>query len=191
MTQDTHGFATRAIHHGYDPLDADGALVPPLHLTSTFAFPTVAEGAARFAGDAPGHVYSRISNPTTALLEQRIASLEGMEAGLALSSGMGAITSTIWTLLSPGDRLLADKTLYGCTHAFFHETLARFGVIVESCDFTDMEALDAALDAGPVRLVFFETPSNPNLRLIDIRSVSAPTQEARPSSSTAPSPPPP
>ena len=171
MNNDTHGFSTRAIHHGYDPQDAGGSLVPPLHLTSTFAFDTVAEGAARFAGDAPGHVYSRISNPTTDLLERRIASLEGAEAGLAFSSGMGAITSTLWTLLSPGDRLIADKTLYGCTHSFFEHTLKRFGIVIERVDLSDMDALDAALATGPARLIFFETPANPTLRLVDIAAV--------------------
>ena len=68
-----NGFSTRAIHHGYDPLSEHGALTPPLHLTSTFAFETAEEGGARFAGEAPGHIYTHISNPTTALLEQRMA----------------------------------------------------------------------------------------------------------------------
>ncbi len=82
------GFSTRAIHHGYDPLSHGGALVPPVYQTATYAFPTVEYGAACFAGEESGHFYSRISNPTLALLEQRMASLEGGEAGLALASGM-------------------------------------------------------------------------------------------------------
>ena len=76
-TPATFGFATAAIHHGYDPQDHEGALTPPLHLTSTFAFESAEDGAARFSGEAPGHVYSRISNPTVDLLERRIAHLEG------------------------------------------------------------------------------------------------------------------
>lgn len=75
------GFSTRAIHHGYDPLSHGGALVPPVYQTATYAFPNVEYGVACFAGEQPGHFYSRISNPTLALLEQRMASLEGGEAG--------------------------------------------------------------------------------------------------------------
>lgn len=93
----TKGFSTRAIHHGYDPMSAEGALTPPLHLTSTFAFETAEDGGARFAGEAPGHIYTRISNPTTDLLEQRMASLEGGETAVAMASGMGAITSVLWS----------------------------------------------------------------------------------------------
>ncbi|CAB1112527.1 unnamed protein product [Ectocarpus sp. CCAP 1310/34] len=124
-------FATRAIHHGYDPLSADGALTPPLHLTSTFAFETAEQGGARFAGEAPGHIYSRISNPTTDLLEQRMASLEGAEAAVAMASGMGAITSVLWSFLQAGDELITDKTLYGCTFSFFQHGLSRFGAVAE------------------------------------------------------------
>ena len=88
-------FATRAIHHGYDPMENEGALTPPLHLTSTFAFETAEAGGEMFAGERAGHIYSRISNPTCDLLEKRIAVLEGAEAGLALASGMGAISATM------------------------------------------------------------------------------------------------
>lgn len=105
MTQ-TQGFATRAIHLAHDPMDHQGALTPPLHLTSTFAFETAEAGGEIFAGERPGHVYSRISNPTLDLLERRVAALEGAEAGLALASGMGAVTAVLWTLLSPGGEVL-------------------------------------------------------------------------------------
>ena len=88
------GFASRAIHLGYNPLDHEGALTPPLHLTSTFAFESGEAGGAMFSGERSGHIYSRISNPTLDLLERRVADLEGAQAGLALSSGMGAITAT-------------------------------------------------------------------------------------------------
>ena len=89
---DAKGFATRAIHHAYDPMQNEGALTPPVHLTSTFVFENAEAGGEMFAGEREGHIYSRISNPTCALLEQRIATLEGAEAGLALASGMGAVT---------------------------------------------------------------------------------------------------
>lgn len=172
--QDDHtkGFATRAIHHGYDPLSADGALTPPLHLTSTFAFETAEQGGARFAGEAPGHIYSRISNPTTDLLEQRMASLEGAEAAVAMASGMGAITSVLWSFLQAGDELITDKTLYGCTFSFFQHGLSRFGVTVTHVDLTNPLALETAI-SDKTKIVYFETPANPNMRLVDIEAVSA------------------
>ena len=165
------GFATRAIHHGYNPADNANALTPPLHLTSTFAFQTAEQGGALFAGEAEGHVYSRISNPTVALLESRIASLEGAEAGLCTASGMGAISATMWTLLKPGDEIITDKTLYGCTFSFMRDGLSRFGITITHVDLRDPENLRAAI-SDKTRIVYFETPANPNMRLVDIRAVS-------------------
>ncbi|WP_449219837.1 methionine gamma-lyase [Tistrella mobilis] len=167
----SRSFSTRAIHSGYDPAANDGALTPPLHLTSTFVFETAEAGGEMFAGTRPGHVYSRISNPTLDLLERRMADLEGAEAGLALASGMGAITATLWTLVSPGDEVIVDRTLYGCTFAFMRHGLARFGVTITHVDLTDPENLAAAIGSR-TRVVYFETPANPNMRLVDIGRVS-------------------
>ena len=164
------GFSTRAIHHGYDPLSHGGALVPPVYQTATYAFPTVEYGAACFAGEEPGHFYSRISNPTLGLLEQRMASLEGGEAGLALASGMGAITATLWTLLRPGDELIVGSTLYGCTFAYLHHGIGEFGVKIRHVDLNDIPALKAAITAK-TRMIYFETPANPNMQLVDIAAV--------------------
>ena len=165
------GFATKAIHLGYDARDNQGALTPPLHLTSTFAFENVEQGAAIFAGEQPGYFYSRISNPTLDLLEQRCAALESAEAGLALASGMGAITSVLWTLLAPGDELVTDRTLYGCTFAFMRHGLAKFGITVTHVDMTDLDAVRDAVTER-TKVVYFETPANPNMRLVDISAVS-------------------
>ncbi|WP_372003682.1 methionine gamma-lyase [Tistrella mobilis] len=167
----SRSFSTRAIHSGYDPAANDGALTPPLHLTSTFVFETAEAGGEMFAGTRPGHVYSRISNPTLDLLERRMADLEGAEAGLALASGMGAISATLWTLVSPGDEVIVDRTLYGCTFAFMRHGLARFGVTITHVDLTDPENLAAAIGSR-TRVVYFETPANPNMRLVDIGRVS-------------------
>lgn len=164
-------FSTIAIHHGYDPLEHEGALTPPLHLTSTFAFETAEAGGEMFEGDRVGHIYSRISNPTTALLEQRIAALEGAEAGLALASGMGAITAAMWTLLSPGDEVILDKTLYGCTFSFMQHGLAKFGITITHVDLTQPNALEKAI-SKKTKIVYFETPANPNMRLVDIQAMS-------------------
>lgn len=165
------GFATRAIHHAYDPMQNQGALTPPLHLTSTFSFESAEAGGEMFAGEREGHIYSRISNPTCDLLEQRIAVLEGAEAALALSSGMGAITATLWTLLSPGDEVIVDETLYGCTFAFMRHGLAKWGVTITHVDMTDPDTLRAAI-SDKTRVVYFETPANPNMRLVDIGKAS-------------------
>ncbi|MBB4200112.1 methionine gamma-lyase [Rhodoblastus sphagnicola] len=161
------GFATRAIHHGYDPLDYHGALNPPVFLTSTYAFDRSDTGSARFAGAAQGYVYSRVGNPTASVLESRIAALEEGEAALATSSGMGALTAVLWTLLNAGDEIIADKTLYGCTFSLLRHHIQRFGVAVRFVDLTDPAALPAAL-SSKTRVVLTETPANPNMRVVDI-----------------------
>lgn len=163
------GFATRAIHAGTTP-DQYGALVPPVYMTSTFAFDTVEQGAAMFEGELAGHFYSRISNPTVDILERRFAELEGAEAALGFASGMGGITSSLWTLLSSGDEIIADETLYGCTFAFLEHGLTKFGIKIKYVDLQDLEAFEAAINPA-TKLVYFETPANPNMRLVDIEAV--------------------
>ncbi|MGF1547335.1 MAG: methionine gamma-lyase [Thiotrichales bacterium] len=167
----TAGFATRAIHAGYAPEDAHGALTPPIYPSSTYAFPSAAAGMEIFAGEREGYIYSRVGNPTTGLLETRLASLEGGEAALATGSGMGAIASLFWTLLRPGDEIIADETLYGCTFALLNHGLSPFGVKVRHVNLSDPDSLAAALSAA-TRLVYFETPANPNMRLVDIAAVA-------------------
>jgi methionine-gamma-lyase len=167
------GLSTRAIHHGYDPAEEHGALTPPIFMTSTYAFETAEAGSELFRGERAGYIYGRTRNPTQALLEARLASLERGEAALAVASGMGAISATMWTLLSAGDSVVIDRILYGNTFAFFTKGLTRFGVNVRLANFTDPEALARELAVDKVKLVYFETPANPNLRIIDIVRVSA------------------
>lgn len=171
MEQSRKNFATRAIHHGYNSRDAEGALNPPIYLTSTFTFENAEAGGAMFAGEREGHVYTRISNPTLSQLEDRIANLEGAEAGLATASGIGAITSTLWTFLEAGDEIIVDKTLYGCTFAFMTHGLPKFGVTVRTVDMCDPANLAAAI-GDKTKIVYFETPANPNNRLVDIAAIS-------------------
>lgn len=163
--------ATRAIHSGYDPMRYEGALSTPVFLTSTFAFPSAASGGRRFAGDEDGYIYTRLGNPTSRVLEDRLADLEGAEAGLATASGMGAIASLVWGLTEAGDEIVADTTLYGGTFALFHGGLRRFGVNVRFVDMTDPAALASALTPR-TKLVFLETPANPNMRIVDIAAVA-------------------
>lgn len=166
------GFATRAIHQGYDPADWRGALTPPVFMTSAYAFGSAEEGEALFRGEREGYVYGRTRNPTQALFEQRIASLEDAEAGLATSSGMAAIGSTFLSLLRSGDKVLIDHTLYGNSFALCMSGLPRFGIRVDAVDFTDLDVVEDALKRSTPNLVFCESPGNPTLRIIDIAAVA-------------------
>lgn len=164
-------FATRAIHEGYDPMDEGGALTPPIHFTSTFAFASGEAAGQAFSGEQPAHFYTRVSNPTLDLLERRMASLEDGAAAVSFGSGMGAITSVLWTFLKPGDEIIVDKTLYGCTFTFLHHGMTRFGVKVTHVDLSDPDTLRLAISPA-TKILFFETPANPNMRLVDIEAVS-------------------
>jgi methionine gamma-lyase len=165
------GFSTRSIHEGYDPLEYHGSLNPPLFLTSTYAFDRSDTGSDRFAGTAPGYIYGRVGNPTVTVLETRLAALEDGEAALATSSGMGAITAVIWTLLKAGDEIVADETLYGCTFALLRHQIARFGITTRFVDLTDSSGLLGGI-TEKTRMVITETPSNPNMRVIDIAAIA-------------------
>lgn len=165
------GFATRAIHQGHRAADHHGALNPPVYMSSTFAFETAEQGGEIFAGERDGYFYTRISNPTLALLETRLADLEGGEAAVAASSGMGAICSAIWSLIEPGDEIITDGTLYGCTFSFFRESLQKFGITITHVDLTRPEKLKDAISPS-TKVVYFETPANPNMRIVDIKAVA-------------------
>ena len=165
------GFSTRAIHAGYKPTSHNGALNPPVYLNATYTFDSIAEGQQRFAGETPGYVYARVGNPTQTVLEKRLATLEGGEAAVAVASGIGAITALLWTFIKSGDEIIADKTLYGCTFAFMEHGLSRFGIQVNFVDLTETDALAAAMNSK-TRFVFFETPTNPNMRIINIQEVT-------------------
>ena len=165
------GFSTRAIHEGYDPASHHGSLNPPVYLNATYSFDSIAQGQQRFSGEVPGYIYARVGNPTQSVLEQRLASLEGGEAALAVASGIGAITALLWSFIQLGDEIIADKTLYGCTFAFMGHGLSRFGVTTHFVDLTQAGALETAMTPA-TRFVFFETPTNPNMRVIDIAQVS-------------------
>jgi cystathionine gamma-lyase/methionine-gamma-lyase len=165
------GFATRAIHHAYNPHENHGALNPPVYFTSTYAFENSQQGSDLFAGQAQGFIYHRVGNPGVDLLEQRLAVLEGGEAGLFTSSGMGAITAVFWTLLKSGDEVIADKTLYGCTYSLLTHHIEKFGVTARFIDMSNPDEL-AAVISHKTRIVFCETPANPNMRLIDIEAIA-------------------
>ncbi|SHH39912.1 trans-sulfuration enzyme family protein [Pollutimonas bauzanensis] len=168
----SQGFATRAIHLGYDPLQEQGALSPPLYLTSTYTQESFEAFEEIRSGERQGYVYGRTRNPTQALLEERLASLEGGQAAVATASGMAAISATLFTILQSGDEIVVDQIVYGTAFILFTQGLARFGVRAVFANFTRSETVAAAI--GPdTRALYFETPANPNLRLVDIAAISA------------------
>lgn len=164
------GIGTMSIHTG-NHKNPFGALAVPIYQTSTFVFDSAEQGGKRFALEEEGYIYSRLGNPTTALFEEKIAALEGGEAAVATSSGIGAITSTLWTLLKAGDHVIADKTLYGCTFAYLNHGVAKFGVEVDFIDTSDLELVRKTMKSN-TRVVYLETPANPNMKVVDIKAVA-------------------
>ena len=165
------GISTKAIHAGAEGKNPYGALTAPIYQTSTFEFDSCEQGGNRFALKEAGHIYSRLGNPTTDLLERKIAALEGGEAAVAFASGMGAISSVMWTICAAGKHIVADATLYGCTHALLEHGMTRYGVEVDFIDTSDLEAVKAALKSNTA-MVYLETPANPNLKVSDIEAIS-------------------
>lgn len=164
------GFATKAIHGGHQP-NQFGALCDPIYQTSAFTFETAEQGGARFALEEEGYIYSRLGNPTNNLAEQKVALLEGAEACVSAASGIGAITSAIWVCVKQGDHIVSAKTLYGCTYAFLSHGLSRYGVEVTFVDTSDPENVRKAIRPN-TKLVYLETPANPNLDITDIQTVA-------------------
>ena len=164
------GIGTMSIHTG-NHKNPFGSLAVPIYQTSTFVFDSAEQGGKRFALEEEGYIYSRLGNPTTAVFEEKIAALEGGEAAVATSSGIGAITSTLWTLLKAGDHVIADKTLYGCTFAYLNHGVAKFGVEVDFIDTSDLELVRKTMKSN-TRVVYLETPANPNMKVVDIKAVA-------------------
>lgn len=173
------GFATKQIHVGKIEIPGIAPLATPIFQTSTFEFDSTAEGAARFAGEEEGYIYTRLGNPNTAKIAAKLAALEHAEAGMAMGSGMGAVSSVMWTVLHAGDHLLADDTLYGCTFAFFTHGLTRYGVEVTLVNFEDIDAVKTAIRPN-TKAFYFETPTNPSLKLIDIEAIASLAHSACP-----------
>ena len=164
------GLGTTAIHAG-TLKNLYGTLAMPIYQTSTFIFDSAEQGGRRFALEEAGYIYTRLGNPTTTVLENKIAALEEGEAGIAMSSGMGAISSTLWTVLKAGDHVVTDKTLYGCTFALMNHGLTRFGVEVTFVDTSNLEEVKNAMKKN-TRVVYLETPANPNLKIVDLEALS-------------------
>lgn len=163
-------FSTRAIHAGYEK-NKYGALATPIYQTSTFIFDSAEQGGNRFEGQEDGYIYSRLGNPTNTQIESKLANLENAEAAISAASGMGAISSAMWTLVGAGDHIIASKTLYGCTFAYFTHGLTKFGVEITLVDTTNPENVRKAMKEN-TKVVYLETPANPNMNLCDIEEIS-------------------
>jgi methionine-gamma-lyase len=163
-------FATRAVHAGYKKNEY-GALATPIYQTSTFIFDSAEQGGRRFALEEDGYIYTRLGNPTSSQVEDKLANLENAEAAVAMGSGMGAITSVIWAIVKGGDHIVAAKTLYGCTFAYLNHGLPKFGIEVTFVDTSDPENVRNAMKEN-TKVVYLESPANPNMLISDIEKIS-------------------
>ncbi len=164
------GFHTLAVHAGQHPDPLTGSLATPIYQTSTFVFKNAEQGAARFAGEEEGYIYSRIGNPTVTALEEKIAALEGGEAGLAFGSGMAAISALLFYLAQSGDHIVTSPVLYGSTHGLLHDVFPRYGVKAEPVDLNDEQALRNVIKEN-TKVIYVETPANPTMDLVDLAKV--------------------
>lgn len=170
-------FDTLALHAGAAPDPATGARAVPIHLTTSFVFESSDHAASLFNLERAGHVYSRISNPTNAVLEQRVAALEGGIGAITTASGQAALHLTIATLMGAGSHIVASTALYGGSHNLLHYTLSRFGIETTFVNPNDIDAWRAAVRPN-TKLFFGETVGNPGLDVLDIPTVSRIAHEA-------------
>lgn len=162
---------TKAIHSGYSPEPTTKAVAVPIYQTTSYAFDSTQHGADLFDLKVEGNIYSRIMNPTNALLEQRVADMEGGVGGLALASGMAAITYTIQTISRAGDNIVSTSKLYGGTYNLFAHSLPAQGIEVRFASHDDFAGLEAHIDEH-TRLLFCETVGNPSGELADIEKMA-------------------
>jgi methionine-gamma-lyase len=173
-------FDTQAVHAGQEPDPTTGSVTPPIHMTTTFKLPDPGPDlidALFLRGDRPPHVYTRWSNPSVRTVEEKMAALEGAEAGVAFASGMAAVSGVLLTFLGSGDHLVASDVCYAGTVELIGSYLGRYGIDVSLVDTSDPEAVRAAIQPN-TKLVYVETPANPILRLTDIPAVADITHRA-------------
>ena len=176
LTKKHKQFESAAIHDGYDSGDMSGSLVPPIFQTSTYTFDTAEQGERRFAGEEEGYVYSRLGNPTVTVLEERIASLENGERGLAFGSGMAAISAILIALTKANDHMICSAGLYGCTFGLVKMFEEKYNI---THDFSMMETKEElrSLIKPETTCIYVETPINPTMKLIDLQMVASVAKE--------------
>jgi O-succinylhomoserine sulfhydrylase len=172
---DELGFDTLAVRAGQQRT-GEGEQSEPIFPTSSYVFASAAEAAARFAGDQPGNIYSRFTNPTVRTFEQRLAALEGGESCVATASGMAAILATCAALLKAGDHVVCSRSVFGTTTVLFSTYLAKFGIDTDFVELSNLEAWEQAIRPETC-LLFLETPSNPLTELVDIAALSGLARE--------------
>ena len=168
---DFHRFDTRALHAGQQPDPTTGSRAVPIHQTTSYVFDSVDHAAGLFNLEVSGHIYSRISNPTVAVLEERIAALEGGVGAVCTASGQAAMHLAVATLLSAGDHIVSSRNIYGGTHNVLNLTLPRFGITTTFVDPRDPQAFAGAI-RPETRLVFAETLGNPGIEVLDVSAVA-------------------
>jgi len=161
------GPSTRSVHLTSRPDPATGAIAPPVVESSAFAYPDLDTWRAAALKQAEGHIYSRNSNPTTCLLEDKVAALEGAESATSFATGMAAISTTLFALLSPGQRAISVRDAYGATYLHFTHILPRFGIQCQVCATEDHAAVEAAI-AQSCDVLYLESPTNPVLKVLDL-----------------------
>ncbi|MBK5444759.1 MULTISPECIES: methionine gamma-lyase [unclassified Peribacillus] len=161
---------TAVIHEGYDSKEHLGSLTTPLFQTSTFTFETAEQGERRFAGLEDGYIYSRLGNPTVQVLEDKIAALEGGEAGLAFSSGMAAVSAVLFALTKTDDHILCSQGLYGCTFGLLQLMKSKYRINHDFCDMDTEEQLRKMI-RPETACIYVETPINPTMKMIDLQMV--------------------
>ncbi|MBE0512353.1 aminotransferase class I/II-fold pyridoxal phosphate-dependent enzyme [Candidatus Bathyarchaeota archaeon] len=165
------GFSTKAVHAGEKRDPSTGAVVAPIYETSVFAFSSTRELIDVMSEKAEGYIYTRYGNPTVRTVERKMAELEGAEDVAVFSSGMAAIATTIFTLVSSGDHVVSTRDLYGGTLAFFKDVLPKLGVEVSLVEATDFDEMKSAIREN-TKVIYAETPTNPTLKLVDVSKVA-------------------
>jgi O-acetylhomoserine (thiol)-lyase len=171
MTKQGKGFDTRALHAGHTPDAETGSRAVPIYQTTSYVFQDTAHAARLFSLEEAGNIYTRIMNPTTAVLEQRVAALEGGVAGLAFASGMGAISAALLTLCGEGDEIVSTTRLYGGTVTLLANTLSRMGIRTVWVDSDEADDFAAAI-TGRTKAVYLETIGNPKLTIPDLDGIA-------------------
>ncbi len=164
--------ATLAVWGGEEEEWEGGATQAPVVFSAAYGYPDVESWLDVALGRAPGHIYSRNTNPTVHVFEEKVRVLESAAAATSFATGMAAISNTLYTLLAPGDRIVSVKDTYGGTNKIFTEFLPRWGVKVTLCDTTDHEQIEAAIAEG-CRVVYLESPTNPTLKVLDLARLAA------------------
>ncbi len=164
-------FDTLSLHAGQRPEPTTGARAVPIYYTTSYTFPDTDEAAALFNLEAPGHIYSRISNPTVAVLEERLAALDGGVGAVCTASGTAALHLAVATLLSAGDHVVCSKNMYGGSLNMLRHTMPRFGITTTFVDPRDTDAWAAAIQPN-TKILFAETLGNPGIEVLDIEAVA-------------------